>query len=271
MTAADVAARLGITDRTVRRHLASPPPPRRNRRRPDPQKPARGAATTADQRCRAPAPITTGGPPHHVIRTNRPRPRRPRRAAAGGNRRRRARGQGRPVPRPAVPASRRAAARGQPGELREIIPGTCAPGRASARRCAGTTAAPAITPCTTRSGRPAARPDRRVGARRRRPDRVRACSAGGGSASRRTSGTRPPRRTTPQLAEPAQARPRGPPRPRLRLLAEVLGLALAAGVVTVPPAGLAALRPWWRRCWRGSAGRGQADPDRAVVPGPSRG
>ena len=102
----------------------------------------------------------------------------------------------------------------------------------------------------------AARPHGRVGARRRRPDRVRAARLVVGQRA----GVPPPRgrrdERPAEVAEPAQARPRGPPRARLRPRRRGPRPGARRRGGDLVPAGAVAAhrRSWPSRCWRGSGG-----------------
>ena len=167
--------------------------------------------------------------------------------------------EGQVVPFPGVmPAPAKPQRGGQPGELRDIIPPHLRTwqGIAKALQLA-LPARPPSRPVPRGQVAQAARPHRRVGARRRRPDRVRATRLVVGQSSRRTSGTRPSRRTTPQkwlslhkhvravrLVRGCILGRRGP-RPGAR----------RRGGDLVPAGAVAAHRAWPPcRCWRGSGG-----------------
>ena len=164
-------------------------------------------------------------------------------------------------------APRRSRSAAQPGERRAIIPEHLRTWQGIARRCSWH-----LPPGRHHALYHGVRSPQRLALtlrwalRRRRPDRVRAARLVVGVASRRTCGTRPSRPDdAAEVADPAQARPRGPARPRLRLLgAEVLALALAAGVGDLVPAAAVAARSALVAvpllAWIGRPD-GQADPD----------
>ena len=169
-----------------------------------------------------------------------------------------------PPPAPAKPQRG-----GQPGELRDIIPPHLRTwqGIVKALKLA-LPPRPPSRPVPRGQVAQAARPHGRVGARRRRADRVRAARLVVGQRA----GVPPPRgrrdERPAEVAVPAQARPRGPPRPRLhpRRRGPRPGARRRGGDL-VPAGAVAAYRPRGRP----AAGvdrpaRGQADRDQRRRP-----